>query len=323
MSTILIFIAALLACSLLAIWRFRVKSRRGSLPWISAFQDAQTRKLLPEERSAVENYLDNLSQIQQVPGPTGASAAPISLTLNAESNSVVILTHSITRYGITTDDPNKWRYYLDSVEVHLPPFWEQYINDENNVELILTDTLPLVISLNGHTLQEYMQESRGYALQNTASTQASIRGEESEQIELLNIRQETHEEYALSRPAGLREALLIVASFLLFFFCLITPDVFVPWMIGGAILLLAAGLWGFCAAVEKRAAEIHCLGNAPPLGTVWENNQEQINNISLGIIDLIYPAHWQPYITQDLGQQTDIDIYLDRHVARRAGFIPA
>ncbi|EMQ1606942.1 intracellular growth attenuator protein IgaA [Salmonella enterica] len=323
MGTILIFIAALLACSLLAVWRFRVKSRRGSLPWISAFQDAQTRKLLPEERSAVENYLDNLSQIQQVPGPTGASAAPISLTLNAESNSVVILTHSITRYGITTDDPNKWRYYLDSVEVHLPPFWEQYINDENNVELILTDTLPLVISLNGHTLQEYMQESRGYALQNTASTQASIRGEESEQIELLNIRQETHEEYALSRPAGLREALLIVTSFFLFFFCLITPDVFVPWMIGGAILLLAAGLWGLFAPPSKSALrEIHCLRGTPRRwGLFGENNQEQINNISLGIIDLIYPAHWQPYITQDLGQQTDIDIYLDRHVARQGRFL--
>ncbi|ELA4568748.1 intracellular growth attenuator protein IgaA [Salmonella enterica] len=323
MSTILIFIAALLACSLLAVWRFRVKSRRGSLPWISAFQNAQTRKLLPEERSAVENYLDNLSQIQQVPGPTGASAAPISLTLNAESNSVVILTHSITRYGITTDDPNKWRYYLDSVEVHLPPFWEQYINDENNVELILTDTLPLVISLNGHTLQEYMQESRGYALQNTASTQASIRGEESEQIELLNIRQETHEEYALSRPAGLREALLIVTSFFLFFFCLITPDVFVPWMTGGAILLLTAGLWGLFAPPSKSALrEIHCLRGTPRRwGLFGENNQEQINNISLGIIDLIYPAHWQPYITQDLGQQTDIDIYLDRHVARQGRFL--
>ncbi|EIP1807515.1 intracellular growth attenuator protein IgaA [Salmonella enterica] len=323
MSTILIFIAALLACSLLAVWRFRVKSRRGGLPWISAFQDAQTRKLLPEERSAVENYLDNLSQIQQVPGPTGASAAPISLTLNAESNSVVILTHSITRYGITTDDPNKWRYYLDSVEVHLPPFWEQYINDENNVELILTDTLPLVISLNGHTLQEYMQESRGYALQNTASTQASIRGEESEQIELLNIRQETHEEYALSRPAGLREALLIVASFFMFFFCLITPDVFVPWTIGGALLLLAAGLWGLFAPPSKSALrEIHCLRGTPRRwGLFGENNQEKINTISLGIIDLIYPAHWQPYITQDLGQQTDIDIYLDRHVARQGRFL--
>lgn len=91
---------------------------------------------------------------------------------------------------------------LDSVEVHLPPFWEQYINDENNVELILTDTLPLVISLNGHTLQEYMQESRGYALQNTASTQASIRGEESEQIELLiSVRRPTKNMRSAARLA--------------------------------------------------------------------------------------------------------------------------
>ncbi len=200
-----------------------------------------------KNRSAVENYLESLTQVLQVPGPTGASAAPISLALNAESNNVMMLTHAITRYGISTDDPNKWRYYLDSVEVHLPPFWEQYINDENTVELIHTDSLPLVISLNGHTLQEYMQETRGYTLQPVPSTQASIRGEESEQIELLNIRKETHEEYALSRPRGLREALLIVASFLMFFFCLITPDVFVPWLAGGALLLLGAGLWGLFA----------------------------------------------------------------------------
>ncbi|STG50740.1 membrane protein IgaA [Escherichia coli] len=245
MSTIVIFLAALLACSLLAGWLIKVRSRRRQLPWTNAFADAQTRKLTPEEHSAVENYLESLTQVLQVPGPTGASAAPISLALNAESNNVMMLTHAITRYGISTDDPNKWRYYLDSVEVHLPPFWEQYINDENTVELIHTDSLPLVISLNGHTLQEYMQETRGYALQPVPSTQASIRGEESEQIELLNIRKETHEEYALSRPRGLREALLIVASFLMFFFCLITPDVFVPWLAGGALLLLGAGLWGY------------------------------------------------------------------------------
>lgn len=247
MSTIVIFLAALLACSLLAGWLIKVRSRRRQLPWTNAFADAQTRKLTPEEHSAVENYLESLTQVLQVPGPTGASAAPISLALNAESNNVMMLTHAITRYGISTDDPNKWRYYLDSVEVHLPPFWEQYINDENTVELIHTDSLPLVISLNGHTLQEYMQETRGYALQPVPSTQASIRGEESEQIELLNIRKETHEEYALSRPRGLREALLIVASFLMFFFCLITPDVFVPWLAGGALLLLGAGLWGLFA----------------------------------------------------------------------------
>ncbi|XNM78957.1 IgaA/UmoB family intracellular growth attenuator [Escherichia coli] len=32
------------------------------------------------------------------------------------------------------------------------------VDDENTVELIYTDSLPLVISLDGHTLQEYMQE---------------------------------------------------------------------------------------------------------------------------------------------------------------------
>ena len=200
----------MLACSLLAGWRLDQNSDN-KVPLSNVFSDASKRKLTPEERGAVEEPLKT-SSIQRVPGPTGASSAPVSLTLNAQSNSVIVLTHSITRYGITTDDPNKWRYYLDSVEVHLPPFWEQYINDENSVELIHTNTLPLVISLNGHTLKEYMQEARGYALQHTASTQASIRGEESEQIELLNIRQETHEEYALSRPSGLREALLIAAS---------------------------------------------------------------------------------------------------------------
>lgn len=319
----MIFLAALLACSLLAGWLIKVRSRRRQLPWTNAFADAQTRKLTSEERSAVENYLESLTQVLQVPGPTGASAAPISLALNAESNNVMMLTHAITRYGISTDDPNKWRYYLDSVEVHLPPFWEQYINDENTVELIHTDSLPLVISLNGHTLQEYMQEIRGYALQPVPSTQASIRGEESEQIELLNIRKETHEEYALSRPRGLREALLIVASFLMFFFCLITPDVFVPWLAGGALLLLGAGLWGLFAPPAKSSLrEIHCLRGTPRRwGLFGENDQEQINNISLGIIDLVYPAHWQPYIAQDLGQQTDIDIYLDRHVVRQGRYL--
>ncbi len=32
-------------------------------------------------------------------------------------------------------------------------------------------------------------------------------------------------------------------------------------------------------------------------------------------------AHWQPYIAQILGQQTDIDIYLDRHVVRPGRYL--
>ncbi|MGA0421407.1 IgaA/UmoB family intracellular growth attenuator [Escherichia coli] len=182
--------------------------------------------------------------------------------------------------------------------------------------------MPLVISLNGQTLQEYMQETRGYALQPVPSTQASIRGEESEQIELLNIRKETHEEYALSRPRGLREALLIVASFLMFFFCLITPDVFVPWLAGGALLLLGAGLVAIRAPGKILPARNSLSAwYTPSLGIVWRKRSGTDQQISLGIIDLVYPAHWQPYIAQDLGQQTNIDIYLDRHVVRQGRYL--
>lgn len=323
MGTFLIIFAAMLACALLAGWLYRFRtSQRLRLPLLHAFSGATTRKLTPEERSAVENYLDTLSNLLQVPA-SGASVPPVALTLNAQSNIVLAVTRSITRYGITTDAPNKWRYYLDSVEVHLPPFWEQYITDENSVELIQTDTLPLVISLNGHTLNADEHEARGYALELTSPTQASIRGEESEQIELLNIRQETHEEHALTRPDGLREALLMVSAFLLLFFCLVAPEVFVPWLAVAATLMLAAGLWGiFASPVKNTLREIHCLRGTPKRwGLFGENNQEHINNISLGIIDLIYPRHWQPFITQDLGQQTDVDIYLDRHVVRQGRFL--
>lgn len=324
MSTILIFLAAVLAGAIIAGWLYRRRVyRQFRLPFLNAFAGATTRKLSSEERSTVEQYLETLNRSQLTPGPTGATTAPITLNLNAQSDTVLCVTRSITRYGITTDDPNKWRYYLDSVEVHLPPFWEQYINDENSVELIHTDSLPLVITLNGHTLSEYLQEAPRFALERASATQASIRGEETEQIELLNIRQETREEYSLNRPDGIREAALIVASFLLFFFCLLTPDVFVPWLAGGGVLLLAAGLWGLFAHPTKTSLrEIHCLRGTPKRwGLFGENDQEHINNISLGIIDLIYPRHWQPWIAQDLGHKTDIDIYLDRHVVRQGRYL--
>ncbi len=217
MGTLMIFTIAILICAVLVGWLFRKRTKRLQLPWLHLFPGATTRKLTDEERQGVENYLGDLNRDRQVPA-SGATIAPAALTLSAQSHTVFRLTRAITRYGITTDDPNKWRYFLDSVEVHLPPFWEQYINDENSVELIPTDSLPLVIALNGHALSDYPQESRSYALERASSTQASIRGEESEQIELLSIRQETAEEYALSRPDGLREAIFIVTSFLLFYF---------------------------------------------------------------------------------------------------------
>ena len=199
MGTFLIFLTALLICVLLIGWWYRAHARRRRLPLLHAFSDATTRQLPADERQAIEKYVAELSHAQQVPA-SGATSAPVALALNEQSDTVYAVTRAITRYGITTDAPNKWRYFLDSVEVHLPPFWEQHINDENSVELIPTDSLPLVITLNGHSLSDYRQEAQSYALERASATQASIRGEESEQVELRQIRRETPGRAARSDP---------------------------------------------------------------------------------------------------------------------------
>lgn len=325
MGTLVSILLAILACSIVAGCVFWYALRRRSplakpLPFLSPPQ----RKLSDEERAAVERYLSSLARSRSTVLPTGASSAQEQLVLTSQSNNVYPVTRAITRYGLSTDEPHKWRYYLDSVEVHLPPQWEQYITDENYVELIKTQTIPLVISLNGHQLTQYNWDMPVLApALRTTTPNASIRKAESEQIELLSVRKESPEEYALSRPEGTREALVIGTALLLFFFSLISPIMLTPWLVlAGITMILVSGWFLYRRPADSDLREIHCLRGAPKRwGLFGESNQGQASNISLGSIDLIYPTHWQDYLVQDLGQTTEIDIYLNRHVVRQGRFL--
>jgi hypothetical protein len=283
------------------------------------------RKLTDEERAAVEFYLNQQNKLSNKLLPGGGATLPAAkLALTPQSDNVYPVTHAITRYGLASDDPNKWRYYLDAEEVHLPPFWEPYITADNHVEVIRTQTLPLVISLNGHSLKYHIHDRPQPPVVTAAPTKnASIRKEESEHVELVNIRKETPEEHALNRPNGIREAVIISAALLLLFFSLISPVLVIPWMIFVAVLMIAWGCWNlFRRPASRELKEIHCLRGTPKRwGLFGESGQGQISNISLGIIDLIYPPHWQPYLTQDLGKTTDVDVYLNRQVVRQGRFL--
>ncbi|MBD8163770.1 intracellular growth attenuator family protein [Erwinia persicina] len=325
MSTIVIILAVMLACSVTAGCFFWYAMRhRPPLAKPLPFISPPYRKLSDDERTAVERYVLMLAKNRSDTLPTGASNTPEQLVLTSQSNNVYPVTRSITRYGLSTDEPHKWRYYLDSVEVHLPPLWEQYIAEENYVELIKTQTIPLVISLNGHSLTQYNWESPALAPVVRATGQnASIRKEEGESIELVRVRKESQEEYALSRPDGTREAVLIITAMLLFFISLVGPLVLMPWLVLAGIGMILVSLWMlYRRPTEKDLREIHCLRGAPKRwGLFGESNQGQISNISLGIIDLIYPPHWQNYVAQDLGQTTEVDIYLNRQVVRQGRFL--
>ncbi|CAI1184339.1 Intracellular growth attenuator protein igaA [Serratia plymuthica] len=326
MSTIVLILALVLACLIAAglyLW-FKARNQpmlTRALPFIKPTH----RKLSGEERMAVEHYLSlqNMLSNKLLPG-SSPSLPSAKLALTPQSDNVYPVTHAITRYGLASDEPNKWRYYLDAEEVHLPPFWEQYISADNHVEVIKTQTLPLVISLNGHSLKDHIHDRpQPPVVTATPTKNASIRKEESEHVELVNIRKETPEEHTLNRPNGIKEAGIISAALLLLFFSLISPVLVIPWMIFVAVLTIAWGCWNlFRKPAARELKEVHCLRGTPKRwGLFGESNQGQISNISLGIIDLIYPPHWQPYITQDLGKTTDVDIYLNRQVVRQGRFL--
>lgn len=225
MSTIFMILAIVLTCSILAGIGFWYAMRhRPPLAKPLPFISPPCRKLSAQEREAVDKYVAALEKQSRTTVTTDKRRASERLALTAQSNNVYPVTRAITRYGLSTDDPHKWRYYLDEVEVHLPPLWEQYITDENYVELIRTQSIPLVISLNGHSLADYAVDQQSLpTLMRPMSTNASIRKAETENIELLKVRKETPEEYRLSRPDGTREAVMISLAFLLFFFSLLVP----------------------------------------------------------------------------------------------------
>lgn len=326
MSTIVLILALVLVCLIAAGLYLWFKARNPSaLAHALPFIKPAHRKLTDEERAAVEFYLNQQNKLSNKLLPGGGATLPAAkLALTPQSDNVYPVTHAITRYGLASDDPNKWRYYLDAEEVHLPPFWEPYITADNHVEVIRTQTLPLVISLNGHSLKDHIHDRPQPPVVTAAPTKnASIRKEESEHVELVNIRKETPEEHALNRPNGIREAVIISAALLLLFFSLISPVLVIPWMIFVAVLMIAWGCWNlFRRPASRELKEIHCLRGTPKRwGLFGESGQGQISNISLGIIDLIYPPHWQPYLTQDLGKTTDVDVYLNRQVVRQGHFL--
>lgn len=322
MSTLLIFAVAILTCLVAGGIFFQRRFQSYHASSLTAFNGAKTRKLTDDERQAVERYLARSeSQVMEAGGAEGRFATPV---LNTQSSNVICVNMAITRYGLTTDVANKWRYYLDSTEVYLPSFLEQYISNDNAIELIETDTLPLIISLNRHSLFEYEEakDERTLDLDNLPA-QASFSGEESEQIELLHTRRESLEEYQLRRPQGVREAALLSLSFFCFFLSLISPTILMPWLIILGCLILALATWGIFGRPNRSIRhEIHCLMGTPRRwGLFGENDRDQLNNISLGVIDLTYPPHWQPWLSHELGHNTHIDIYLNHRVVRQGRFL--
>lgn len=290
---------------------------------LSLLIPATKRRLSSEEKQAAVAYLSAVSSSRHpflaLFNRSNVSKEPV---FTLRSHKVYSLNYPITRYGLSTSSPQQWRYYLDTIEIHLPPLWEQFITVENTIELIPAGNILLVIALNGHQLADYFQETSESTRHLPLNSPASIRKEKSSNIELLQIRRETPEEHQLSRPDGTTEAFIICLALLVLFLSQLVPPGLLLWLVVPALLVITGCLWSmFRPARLSDFKEIHCMRGLPKRwGLFGESNQEQ-SNISLGVIDLHYPDYWMPYIQYDLGKETEIDIDTERRVIRQGRFL--
>lgn len=321
-STIIAFIVFIALISVvLIVWIIHRRAQKyasssNQLPFVHN----SVRKLSTEETLAVNEYLELLEKHHRETDSYQATQIKAGLTPYGDNvysfPSTVVTIHSF-------NDSSNVRYYIDGIEIYIEPEWVDLLQDINQVEVIKTQTTPLVIELNGQKLTEFVRSKRQQTSDVSDNPTKNNHKGNDENVELIRLRKETAAEYNLRPKKKLGESLLISASYIIFFFSLISSTELLQWLITLAIILLTVGIWRMLRqAPQQNQYNIHCLRGIPKRwGLFGESDDGQLTNISIGTIDLIYPPHWQPYVGYDLGKKTNIDIYLNRYVVKQGKFL--
>lgn len=313
MVTILMILVVILTCFVSTKrCRRRIATYLVKLPHFFWFLPLTRRQLSPDEYTAILNYTTSLNiKVHHLAATSNIRhAKPLSLSL--ASHRAYTINRAVRCQAVDGDVAAEHRYYIDGIEIHLPAGWEKHLTASNCIELIKTSTMPLVIALNGQTLHHYV------AAVPTNDNIGSTSIEDKTQAELLGMRQEFIEEYVLARPRGQLEASLISIALLLLFIGLnarIDTAICLVLIAGVTIVACIYALW--CPPGNKKLQQIHCLRGELRYWGLFGQPDRGHSNLSVGVIDLIYPAHWLPYIPYDIGQTTEIDIYPNRQVVRQ------
>ncbi|WP_241586341.1 IgaA/UmoB family intracellular growth attenuator [Rosenbergiella epipactidis] len=307
--SVFIFLLLVILFCILFVWTKILLPKKQLRAQHQELNTLDQRQLTEEEIRLYRAYLK-----QRQPKPIGLLERlldKVNLPRNActlSGKSVYKLNHSITHYSLSAGVPERNRYYLDAYEVHLPPNGQPFITADNTIELVYTNQLPLIVSLNGHPLLHDLEHT-GPQTNLSAVTDTSIRKETRERVAILNVRRQTHEEYTLTHANNISEALILCCALLLIFCSLLTPLKVMPWILLASLLIILPCLWiMYRRPPRSHLQEIRTMrGLLKPWDLFGEANPKQ-QSLSLGILDLHYPEHWYPYIQQDIGKEAVIEV---------------
>ncbi|QGX90205.1 Intracellular growth attenuator protein igaA [Tatumella sp. TA1] len=320
--SVFIFLLLVLLFCILFVWTKILLPQKHLRAQHQELNTIAQRQLTEDEGRLCRHYLQ-----QRSPSPTSFVHRLLYKTNRSRNvctlrdKSVYIINHSITHYSLSASVPERNRYYLDALEVQLPPNGQPFIAADNTIELVYTNQLPLIIGLNGHRLLDDIENTAPPATFSTA-TDTSIRKETSERVTIVDVRRQSFEEYTLSHEKNISEALILCCALLLIFCSLLTPLKLMPWILLISVLIILPCLWFmYRRPPRSHLQEIRTMrGLLKPWGLFGEANPKQ-QSLSLGIIDLYYPEHWYPYIQQDIGKETIIEVDGQNRVVKHGALL--
>ena len=237
---------------------------------------------------------------------------------------IATIGHPVTRFNLRQEQGNSWRYFIDTVEVQLPPQLEPFLQRQNVMELVETDHLPLIVSMNGHSLKDFSNEWLSEPVTEPHIPEAAIQEGGQHNIALLQVRKETPEEHQLHKSSGWLGATIICISFLFGYLTLISIPILQGWgLISTVIVFLVGVLMLFRTKIfPTKYQDVKCVLGQPKRWELYgELDKKYSSTVSIGGVDLNYPAHWSPYIQHELNQVAHIDLYPSGDVLKHGKYL--
>ncbi|ENZ0174451.1 IgaA/UmoB family intracellular growth attenuator [Providencia rettgeri] len=313
-----VIITAIIVISLtiMASFLFFRRGRRSGVYQIPSVASPSFKKMIDSDYQTLSQYLNYCSAIS-----INTSQHPWQIKKNSI---IATVCHSLTRFNLRQEQGNSWRYFIDTIEVQLPSQLEPFLQRQNVMEIVETDHLPLIISMNSHSLKDFSGEWQTSVPSDSTWSDAAIQERGEHSIERLKVRKETIEEYRLHHSTGWLGAATICLSFLFGYLTLVSIPLLQE---SGLVITMITFIVGLLILFRSRMfprkyQDIQCIRGQPKRWELYgELDKKYSTNTSIAGIDLHYPSHWANYLKYEENQAVNIDFYTTGEVVRHGKYL--
>ncbi|HBO24815.1 MAG TPA: flagellar operon control protein UmoB [Providencia sp.] len=306
----------IISLTIMASFLYFRRGRHSGVYQIPSLATPSFRKMIDADYQTITQYLNHCASTSQ--------HTPQTVWQIKKNATIVTLCNSVTRFNLRQEQGSPWRYFIDTIEVQLPSQLEPFLQRQNVMEIVETDHLPLIVSMNSHSLKDFSNEWLVEPVTEPAAPEAAIQEREQHSIELLRVRKETPEEHRLHHSSGWLGAIVICLSFILGYLTLIVIPLLQGVGLVTSVICFVIGLFILFRSkmFPSQYEDVKCVYGQPKRWELFgELDKKYTSTVSISGVDLHYPTHWAPYVKHEFNRATNIDFYVSGDVLKHGQYL--